>query len=155
MNKILLPIAVCILLLNCSNARKENTNPGKEQSQTTVVKQEETETVLPSNAGIVKLDLVNGKGSLQIQKNENETVYIQFTSEGYKKISAHLSSPDSTANVRFSQIIMPDGKMDGPFGGEMEYDLPMDGIYKLSVHENMMAGDPWSGIFKAEITLSK
>jgi len=152
---ILLSVAICGLLFGCSNNRNQNADREDKQIQPIGQAQHKPEVVLPSNTGIVKVELTDGKGSVEVQKNENESVFLEFSVEGYKKLSAHLSSPDSAANIRISQIIMPGGKMDGPWGRDMEYDLPMDGTYKLSIHENMMAGDPWSGVFRAEIELTK
>lgn len=112
-----------------------------------------TEIVLPNDSGIVNLALVNGRAKVTTHKDSMENVYFVFDSEGYRKLYAKLSSSDSTANIRFSQISMPDGSMDGPFGSEMNYDLPLNGMYMISVHENMMAGDPWGGDFMVEIEL--
>lgn len=111
--------------------------------------------IIPSDSGVVVLTLSDGRGIANIQKEKDQTVYIEFQSQGYKNISARLSSLDSLANIRISQIFIPDGIMDGPFGRDMQYKLAIDGVYRLSVHENMMAGDPWNGVFTAEITLTK
>lgn len=156
MNKVLiLSVLISIAGHSCSTGQKEN-NSGKETvEKTQVTENKENNIILPSDSGIIKLTLVNGKASVTTQKEKDQTIYLKFESEGYKKITAHLSSPDSTANIRFSQIFMPDGTMDGPFGRDLNYDLPMDGLYKISIHESLMAGDPWSGILKAEIELLK
>ena len=58
----------------------------------------------------------------------------------------------SGGNLRWSQIVMPDGKMDGPFGQDMTYMLSGSGRYGLIFSENMMTGDPWTG--DAIITLT-
>lgn len=152
MNKIILFSVFTILIgFACSGKQKEEI-----VNETTInnkVKSEEI--VMPSDSGVVKINLTDGKGSVRIQKKEDQTIYIEFPSNGYKKVSGWLSSPDSLANIRFSQIIMPDGTMDGPFGREVEYELPKEGIYRISIHENMMAGDPWAGIFDVKIELKK
>ena len=103
----------------------------------------------------ISLDLNDGKASASLRKEANQTVTFIFDSGPYTKLSGMLSSNDSTANVRFSQIIMPDGSADGPFGREITYDLPLKGSYNLIVHENMMAGDPWEGVFSIEIDLNE
>ncbi len=56
-------------------------------------------------------------------------------------------------NLRLSQIIMPDGNMDGPFGTDSTVELTQFGGYELIFHENMMSGDPWSGNAIVTITL--
>ncbi len=101
----------------------------------------------------IHLKLTDGKGSKQLHKNENQIIYVDFESVGYKKLYAKISSSDQHANIRISQIILPDGRMDGPFGEDITYHLPMDGMYTISIHENMMAGDPWSGDFLVEVAL--
>ena len=55
-------------------------------------------------------------------------------------------------NLRLAQIVMPDGQMDGPFWTDTIIELTQFGWYSLLFHENMMAGDPWSG--NAIITVS-
>jgi len=109
--------------------------------------------VMYGDSAIVHIPLKNGKGNLFLHKEADQTIYVRFESKGYKKIRATLSSPDSTANIRFSQIFLPDGTMDGPFSRDLAYDLPVDGNYQVSIHENMMAGDPWSGNFNVSIEL--
>lgn len=147
-----LPIVFFLLNLNaCSygkNKVSETQNPVNDRNTS-------EEIVIPADSGVVFLDLAGDKSIIQIYKDKNQTVYIEFKSDDFKKISANLSSADSSANIRFSQIFLPDGTTDGPFGRNMEYILPTDGIYKLSVHENMMAGDPWAGVFKMQIKAEK
>jgi hypothetical protein len=48
---------------------------------------------------------------------------------------------------------MPDGTMDGPFGLKTGYNLKQLGGYEFIFHENMMAGDPWSGAADITFTL--
>jgi len=107
----------------------------------------------PSDSGVVKLKLVDGEGRVKTRKAPNQTIFIEFKSKGYKKVMAHLTSQDASANIRFSQIFLPDGTMDGPFGRDLEYQLLADGLYRISIHENMMAGDPWNGEFEVEVKL--
>lgn len=60
---------------------------------------------------------------------------------------------NSVGNLRLSQIVMPDGTMDGPFGTDSTIKLAQSGGYELRFHENMMSGDPWSGDAIITITL--
>ncbi len=115
----------------------------------------ENSAMLPSDSGLIRMTLTKGKGRQVIHKEPDQTIYVMFHSKGFKTINASLSSTDSTANIRFSQIFLPDGSMDGPFGRELIYNLPADGTYRISIHENMMAGDPWGGDFAVEIELNK
>lgn len=96
---------------------------------------------------IVRPDIVDNKASIDIYKDENQTIEVQFVSLGYKRIHAVLTSHDEQANLRFTQIVMPDDSSDGPFGRELDYGLAREGTYKLIIGENRMAGEPWSGNF--------
>ena len=142
---------MCLLISACSSNNKKDV-PVVDQ---TIEKDMTGNTITPLDSGVVMMNLYDGKGDASIKKEADQTIYIKFEVDSYKKIEAHLSSPDSLANIRFSQIFLPNGEADGPFGRELSYDLTEDGIYMISVHENMMAGDPWSGIFDVSITLTK
>lgn len=83
---------------------------------------------------------------------QQDTIY--FINSDAKKIQVKVSFPDNmTGNLRRSQVIMPDGQADGPFGTDTEYDLTQFGGYQLIFNENMMAGDPRSGDVQITITL--
>ncbi|MDU1890209.1 MAG: lipoprotein [Dysgonomonas sp.] len=152
MNRFVLFLGIIFLLAGCNTkTSKVNEEQVADQINDEI---EKDWIVAPSDSGYVHLNLIDGKGKLQIHKEKDKIIYIVFQSKGYNKVSAKLSSADSLANIRFSQIFLPDGTMDGPFGRDLDYKLPSDGEYKVSVHENMMAGDPWGGNFFIEVVLS-
>lgn len=82
---------------------------------------------------------------------------IAFINDGFKKVTIDIVLPttDTWANLRLSQIIMPDGTMDGPFGLQTEYDLNQNGWYELIISESLMAWDPWTGDVQVTVSLSK
>lgn len=146
-------IASCFLSCACSfPTKKDSLEAGIDKPAENI---ENSPAMIPSNDGIIRLSVINGKGKIAIQKKKNQVIYVEFESKGYKKITALLYSTDSLANIRFSQITLPDGSMDGPFDRSLSYGIPSDGICKLSIHENMMAGDPWGGIMEVEVSLTK
>ncbi len=151
MNKIIVIVVILLSINACSSTEKKNNTESPAENALQV----KEDIIIPSDSGIVNITLVNGEGNALIHKVKDQVVYIEFVADGYKEMTAKLSSPDSLANVRFSQIILPDGTMDGPFGREINYKTPVNGVYKLSVHENMMAGDPWEGDFRIGIKLSR
>ncbi|MCD8165279.1 MAG: hypothetical protein LUE93_03620 [Bacteroides sp.] len=102
----------------------------------------------------VFIALTDGQGSVELSKKADQTLYIEFENDGYDRLFAEIVIYDPPGNIRFDQIIMPDGTTDGPFSQTLQYDLPASGIYRLSMHENMMAGERWSGTFTVNITLS-
>lgn len=59
-----------------------------------------------------------------------------------RTLTAAIIPDDSTANVRFSHIYLPDGSTDGPFGRSLQYKLAQKGVYKIYIAPNRMAGDP-------------
>lgn len=142
-------IIVC-LITACSPS-------GKKGKCTTLPDAKETSLVVTASENeVIPLTLNdNGTAEVRISKKEQQVVRVSFESEDYKTLTGNLSSPDSSANIRFLQIIMPDGTMDGPFSRDIQYTLPMDGQYTLRIGENMMAGDPWAGEFKVSLQLSK
>ena len=71
-----------------------------------------------------------------------------------KSIEVSIVFPSASgANLRLSQIILPTGTMDGPFGQKTGYNLAQFGGYQLIFSENMMAGEPWSGEAIVSLTL--
>lgn len=110
--------------------------------------------VVSPDSGLIYLTLVNGRSSIQIHKKARERVSLDFRNSGYTTLKGLITPKDSMANIRFNQIIMPNGDMDGPFGRDIEYKLTGDGQYRLILGESLMAGDPWEGNFNVEITLS-
>ncbi|MEO8720332.1 MAG: hypothetical protein ABI297_01665 [Ginsengibacter sp.] len=64
-----------------------------------------------------------------------------------KQLLASLSAVDKNANIRFSQVGLPDSTFDGPFGKDLNYKMIVPGKYRLIIGENMMAGDRWEGDF--------
>ena len=150
-------ITLLFIMITISGCKKTNQKQSEAIESQTEQESKVTEIDISkeNDSGIVNIDVVSGHAEVFVHKKENQTIYLEFLSSGYKKLHGTLSSEDDTANIRFSQIFMPDGTMDGPFGREIEYDLLLDGTYRLSVHENMMAGDPWEGNFKVSLQLNK
>lgn len=145
-----LPLA---LLFSCGNGGRSNTTSNNDTIAET--RTQGQQVITPSDSGVVNVPLSDGRGVVTVRKKADQMVTLQFTVDGYRKLNGYLTSKDSIANIRFSQITLPDGTMDGPFGREITYDLPADGTYRISIHESLMAGDPWSGIFTARIELTR
>ena len=136
---------VALIFASCRTSPKDGNAMKQMETGVSANTEPKVEFVAPSDSGIIQLKLVDGEAHIRTRKSPDQTIYIEFQSEGDETLTAHLSSSDAIANIRFTQVIMPDGTMDGPFGRDMEYKLPTKGLYKISIHENMMAGDPWGG----------
>ena len=79
--------------------------------------------------------------------NASKQLIIPLKITSGKELFASLSSNDQKANIRFTQIALPDSSFDGPFGRDLRYALKKPGNYQLIIGENMMAGDKWEGDF--------
>lgn len=66
-------------------------------------------------------------------------------------LTAVLEPSDKKMNIRFSQIILPDGKMDGPFGQKLQYKINQVGTYQIVITPNNMADGKTSGEFKIRL----
>jgi len=154
MNKLILIVTIgCFYTYACTPKDKQRKNDKNRVGVTTAGLMSNDSITTPSNTGYIDLDFHNGEAEVETVKQENQTIYLTFNSNGHKKVIATLTSPDSMANIRFNRIYMPDGDADGPFGRTLEYEFPEDGKYEISIHENMMAGEPWSGRLKAKVML--
>ncbi len=90
---------------------------------------------------------------IRIKHHSRIPTKILFMNSEAKSIEVLIVFPNSTvANLRLSQIVLPNGIMDGPFWQKTGYNLAQLGGYQLIFNENMMAGEPWSG--EAIITLT-
>ncbi|MCD8031456.1 MAG: hypothetical protein LUF85_11725 [Bacteroides sp.] len=153
MNKLLLVLAILFLLFcGCTFASRDDASKQSLNEVHTDSPAQPAVAAAP-HSGIIPIQLNDGHGQLQVHKEKDETIYLEFNSDGYDRLQARIFSADSLANLRFSQIVLPNGNTDGPFGGRMDYMLPIHGIYRLLIHENRMAGDPWGGYFTVEINL--
>jgi len=151
MNKISIFLFISTLFFACSLSEHKKSSDTSADSPITT---KEDIVIIPNNSGIVPLSFTNGKASVNIQKKETERIVLEFDSPGHQRLQGQITSLNSSANIRFNQIILPDSTMDGPFGRNINYDLPIEGCYRLILGESLMAGDPWGGTFKVEISLS-
>lgn len=133
-----------------SKVQTQQTTPG-ETPKTSVEKSEQNKT----SEGIrVKFPV----GSTLVTLNGNidgfgqQIIYVFEASKG-QKLNASVRPIKSQGNIRISQIYIPSGQADGPFGEKMTYDLTENGDYKLILSENQMAGEPWKGEYLLTIEI--
>jgi hypothetical protein len=92
------------------------------------------------------MTLNGGSGALMIDSGTGARINVMISSDAGKTLTATLRTPsDPSGNIRISQIFMPDGSSDGPFGNDLNYALTQSGSYRLVLSANQMAGDPWAG----------
>lgn len=150
MNRYIYILISLLLFVACGNSKKEKTTAGQEAG---TEKTKSADIIYPKDTTAILVDLDGGEGKVSVHKQERQSVYLAFDADGYKKLKAVITPREQTGNIRFNQIVLPDGSMDGPFGRTIEYDLPDNGAYKLILGESLMAGDPWSGDFDVSIQL--
>lgn len=108
----------------------------------------------PNETKDIPVTLTDGKGSATFYSGTGARANIRFNSEGTKSLMVTVETPkDPKGNVRISQIILPDGMADGPFGRELTYNLTQSGSHQIVLSANMMAGDPWAGEVRVNIDL--
>lgn len=91
--------------------------------------------------------------TIHIKHTSGTPTTVAFINSEAKAVDVRITFPNASgANLRWSQVVMPDGTMDGPFGQKVGYNLKQFGGYQFIFNENMMAGDPWSG--EADITFT-
>jgi hypothetical protein len=75
-------------------------------------------------------------------------IYARFTNTGAGNLKAVIIPMEADGNIRFNQIIFPDGTADGPFGKEVELKLKQTGEYTLIIGHSQMADGQYQGKFK-------
>ncbi|WP_346236565.1 hypothetical protein ABDK00_014905 [Niabella insulamsoli] len=71
--------------------------------------------------------------------NDRQSVHVQLTDLDVGLLRVELTHSRPDANVRTSQIIKPDGSMDGPFGRQLTLDIKQRGDYILIINKSNMA----------------
>lgn len=138
-------IAVCALVALSSCGHGNNKKTAEAAS-------EETADTRADKLVPISMDLSTGYAKMGIHKDSMQTVTVAFDSPGDEVLYGRIALPaKGIGNVRFNQIIMPDGSMDGPFGRDISYELPTKGTYKLLIGESLMQGDPYDGNFIVEL----
>jgi len=65
-----------------------------------------------------------------------------------------LLSPADTANIRIAQLFSPDGTVDGPFGKDLKYRFKDTGDYYITVNENLMVGNHYTGPYQVKMVIT-
>lgn len=83
-------------------------------------------------------------------RKDYQQIHIKVPVTGTRNVAVQLNPEGRERNVRISQIEMPDGKTDGPFGLTMQYKTLKKGVYKLIIARSNMA----DGIVKGPVTIA-
>lgn len=147
----MLCVALPLWILSCGRCGK--TGNGKTGNGETVAGAAAAGEVVIADSLPVKVQVRDGCGRMVILKEPGRTVDVEFDSGGCDLLYGEITGVGDMANVRFNQIVMPDGTSDGPFGRSIEYGLEQQGTYHLLIGESLMAGEPWGGEFMLELWL--
>lgn len=112
-----------------------------------------TQTFGSRQADTIHLKITYGKVKVDTIKQPRQRMVFIFDSDTAKKLNLKLTTQDTLANLRISQIIDSNGNSDGPFGRETQYNILEKGIHQIIVAESQMAGEPWGGRFTFEVKL--
>ena len=113
----------------------------------------ETKDSIPRNIqvdSVIHLAFMKDSSSMTVKGHldkKGDPVICYLPVINGKKLTAMVTPEKGKANIRFSHIYLPNGKSDGPFSPSMKYNLIGEGLYKLYIAPNRMAGDPVSTDF--------
>ena len=113
---IMLCVALPLWILSCGRC-------GKTGNGETVAGAAAAGEVVIADSLPVKVQVRDGCGRMVILKEPGRTVDVEFDSGGCDLLYGEITGVGDMANVRFNQIVMPDGTSDGPFGRSIEYGL--------------------------------
>lgn len=82
---------------------------------------------------------------------KHDKLIIKISNYSKPKLKAKIITKQNDFNIRFNQIKLPDGMMDGPFGREITYDIPAKGEVWLIIGKNNMADGKITGMFSVSI----
>jgi len=82
---------------------------------------------------------------------EHDKLIIKILNYSKPQLKAKITTKQNDFNIRFNQIKLPDGMMDGPFGREITYDIPTKGEVWLIIGKNNMADGKITGMFSVNI----
>ncbi len=126
-------------------AVEEQSMPDSPTDQTQISNQASGDTV-PYNIQIDSvIHLSFGKGNKSVSvtghlDKSGEPVICLLPVGPGKELSASVIPENKNVAIRFSHIHLPDGTTDGPFGANLKYKLVNEGLYKIYIGPNMMAG---------------
>lgn len=136
---------------NPANQHPKSQN--KEIKRDSLVKAVSPDLTPEPSPDTIRLKIAYGKSVIDTSKLAKQKVIFEFNSDSSNFLNLKVTPADSTANLRISQIIAPNGNSDGPFGNEIKYPITEKGVYRVLVSEDLMNGEPYSGKFNFQVKL--
>lgn len=140
-NLLLFFLALAVLLVYgaCQSSRNP-TDQKKSDAKHSMVKEGYTNIDFFGGGKTKKMEMVAGK---------TDTIFISV--HQIDSVRIILKAPQDSANIRISQLFTPNGFTDGPYGRELTYKFKEIGQYRITVNENKMVGNRYSGPYDVSI----
>jgi hypothetical protein len=124
-----------------------NNAPATKEVLRTGVMREEKDRVIVRMADGERLPFTIGEEFT----DKHDKLILKIGNFKNQKITAKIATKQQDFNIRFNQIKLPDGKMDGPFMREITYDVPTPGEVWLIIGKNNMADGKTTGSFSVTV----
>lgn len=124
-----------------------NNAPKTKEVLETGVMREEKDRVIIRMADGQRLPFTIGEKFTE----KHDKLILKITDFTKTDISATIKVKDNNQNIRFNQIKMPDGSMDGPFGKEIVRKVNGKGELWLIIGKNNMADGGTTGDFSVTL----
>ena len=151
-------ILIFIFLAAC-NSVENNAKPAPGNPDSLPAKQlitEDTHAIPKAPPDTVARLIFTNMGTQEVKgivKPKGPKFVCHFTVPASANLNASILTEKKDCNIRIINIILPGNKMEGPYGRELTYKLPVKGDYQLVVGNNLMAGDPETCEFVLRIKL--
>lgn len=137
---------------------EQSANTTQVDSQNLKIDQDTLKTPINSKSEVKKGEIVKvvdgEKLPLLIDEkftDKNQKLIIKIGNYGKPNLKASILPKNNNMNIRFNQIRTPDGKLDGPFGREITYEISGTGEVWLIIGKNLMADGDFTGEFSVRI----
>jgi len=159
-------LVTAISISSCTNNSRTAKSPYKNTTDTfqnqqsqppdTLKKGNSVEPWESKSDSVKEISFSPGAKSVSVKGRLNKpgdvAIYI-LTIVKNARLTGRIAVNKSPANIRFNQIIMPDGQSDGPFGQQFEYTLSQKGAYKIKIGQSLMAENAFVGDFQLYLTV--
>ena len=107
-------------------------------------------TIIPAD-NVIEVNVRAENLPVKVQRyiaNEMQVIHLVITDLSAGTLRVNLNHSKEDANIRISQIVLPDGTTDGPFGQQLTYNIKQKGDYMLIINKsNMASGSSMGYVF--------
>jgi len=157
-------LIIAFVVNSCSRNNNQNIESRSHNVSDTFTKQQSkpTDTLKSIEQSKTKSDTITeltfseGVNSLSIKgrlDKPGDVAMYSFTVNKSARLTGRITVDKGPANIRFNQIVMPDGQSDGPFGQQLDYTLAQKGVYKIKIGQSLMAENAFVGDFLFHLTV--